>query len=157
MAVLLRVCIVFLCCCVYVGRGSSCSCLTPWLAHQEGMFSSGIERKICAPWFCVGLCNVRVERNFVILRAKEKELNWPGILCLCLIDAVCAVGIVKLWIHEKNLNNADIGKLWTWKWNGIHRSDCPVIPSSLSCVLAIQKRNTEFQSLLFLLPLVQKL
>lgn len=65
-----------------MGRGSSCSCVTPRLAHQEGMFSNGIERKIGAPRFCVGLCDVRIERNFVILCAEEEELNRPGILCL---------------------------------------------------------------------------
>lgn len=71
-----------------MGRGSSCVRTTPWLAHQEGMFSSGTERKRSAPQFCVGLCNVRVERNLVIFCAEEKELNRPGILCLCLLQFV---------------------------------------------------------------------
>jgi len=68
-------CVILLCCGVYVGRGFSCSCMTPWLAHQEGVFSSGTERKRSALWFCVGLCNVRLEVNFVILCAEKKELS----------------------------------------------------------------------------------
>lgn len=104
--VVLRAYIIFFCCCVYVGRGPSCSCTTPWLAHQEGMLRSGTESKRSAPRFCVGLCNVGVERKFVVLCA-EKELNRPGILCLCFLHAICAVGIVKLQVHEKNLNNAE--------------------------------------------------
>lgn len=63
-----------------------------WLAHQEGMFSGGIERKVSIPWFSVGLCNVRVERNSAILCAeKGTEQTWAF-----LFDAVCAVGIVKI-------------------------------------------------------------
>jgi len=62
--------------------------------HIQRSFSSGIKRKVRALHFCVVLYSVTAERNSVVLCAEQNEPSRPGILYLCLLDAVCAVGTV---------------------------------------------------------------
>lgn len=90
MAVLLGVCIIFASI-VYVGKGSF---VYAWLhdLHIQRLCSSGIKRKIRALHFCVVLYSVTAERSSVVLYAEQNEPSRPGILYLCLLDAVRAVG-----------------------------------------------------------------